>query len=372
MWRRYEAAFDQAREGQRDLMLLRWGAHGSFMGVYAVPVASGEPRVHSGRWACAMVQAVSRHRLSAARDVWLYASDVVRPFPWPRHTAAARQKSCKSALLAPTAPLGGAACTWLMPTPYELMAAEKLERLHRSAPEPPGWPLLPFAERRPLLFFRAGWAWPRKAILEMASRAEHATWLNASVVRRARADESAGSERVPESEFGRYRYLLDIGGVSGTTWSALRLKLLTGSLVFKVELPWADWWHQALQPWRDYVPVREDLSDLHRHFLWAESNPQMAERIASSGASVAASSATVDAVRAGVAAALQQIDSHAAHDEAGITQREPALRRFDPCQLPSGGRQQVRGSERGSTKPSWPASWSRPLRRPERGTPVLG
>ena len=114
-----------------------------------------------------------------------------------------------------------------------------------------------------------------------------------------------GVERLHFSEFVRYRYLLDVGGVSGTTWSALRAKLLSGSLVFKVELPWADWWHHTLQPMRDYVPVRPDLSDLHERFLWAEANLHTAKSIAISGARAAARTNGPSAIHAAISTTLR-------------------------------------------------------------------
>lgn len=284
--------------------------------VLVVPAKGGEVRVHRGRWACAMVKALRRHTLSQPRDVWLLASDVVRSFPWGRKTSS--NTPCAPPILTPTAPRRGAHCTWLLPTPYELMALELQRRKNASSPSAPAIAPSFFARAR-MLFFRAGWAMPRRAIFNMGARPNNLHWLNASVVRR---------DRVAESEFSRYRYLLDVGGVSGTTWSALRFKLLSGSLVFKVELPWADWWHDTLHPWRDYIPVREDLSDLHKNFLWAEAHPADAQRIAENGALVAAKTSSPVAIRAGVAAALQKLEREAISEPLRIPWK---LQQFDPC-----------------------------------------
>ena len=45
-----------------------------------------------------------------------------------------------------------------------------------------------------------------------------------------------------------------------------------------------------LRPYVHYVPVKADLSDLHKQFKWAQANPDEAEQIARQGASVARSS----------------------------------------------------------------------------------
>ena len=51
-------------------------------------------------------------------------------------------------------------------------------------------------------------------------------------------------------------------------------------------MPATDWFHQFLNPWVHYVPVATDLSDLEERFLWAERNPELAQKIAEAGAVV--------------------------------------------------------------------------------------
>jgi Glycosyl transferase family 90 len=80
-----------------------------------------------------------------------------------------------------------------------------------------------------------------------------------------------------------YKYHIDIGGASGTTWGALRWKMCTGRFVFKVDTFASDWWHDTLEPWKHYVPVKDDLSDLYEKYLWAERNPNAVYEIAQSG-----------------------------------------------------------------------------------------
>ena len=330
-----------ASHGTRDLVLLRWDESGAYSGAY---VAEGQLS-HSDGWACTMINALRAQRLAAAHapfDAWLYASDVVRNFSWSawsRVSDAAWADDaghCAAPLFAPTGPAAGANCVFLLPTPYEL-----------QAPPPP--PLPPerskFRERLPVVFMRADYARYRQRAFALGARPEHASWLNVSVVGR-------GVERVAFSEFARYRYLLDVGGVSGTTWSALRAKLLSGSLVFKVELEWQDWWHAHLQPFRDYLPVSVDLSDLRERYAaaaiptasvaastaaavcvryrWAEAHPAAAERIARSGARVAADTSGPRAMRDAVASSLISA-AEAARGTTDTARRAfgTPLRRFD-------------------------------------------
>ena len=181
-----------------------------------------------------MINALRAQRLAGARAVRRVALCVRRGAQFSVVIVVARvgrgvgrRRPLRGAAVRADGTAVGANCVFLLPTPYEL-----------EAPPPP--PLPPersrFRDRLPVVYMRAGYARHRQRAFALGARPEYASWLNVSVVGR-------GVERVAFSEFARYRYLLDVGGVSGTTWSALRAKLLSGSLVFKVELDWQDWWH---------------------------------------------------------------------------------------------------------------------------------
>ena len=111
---------------------------------------------------------------------------------------------------------------------------------------------------------------PRAALVRL-----HKPWLNASI-----------GQRTPIVTALKYRYQIDIGGSSCTTWDALRWKLASGRLVFRVMLPATDWFHQFIAPWTHYVPVSADLSDLEERFAWAEAHPNAAQQIAQRGAAI--------------------------------------------------------------------------------------
>ena len=78
---------------------------------------------------------------------------------------------------------------------------------------------------------------------------------------------------------GQYKYHIDLGGGGGTTWSGTLEKLGLPGLLFHHVTPTKDYFHDKLQPWVHYVPVKADLSDLKEKYDWAESHPLMAKRI---------------------------------------------------------------------------------------------
>jgi hypothetical protein len=66
----------------------------------------------------------------------------------------------------------------------------------------------------------------------------------------------------PMEAFQRYIGILDI---DGNSWSSRFGALLCyNSVVLKVEPAYVDYFHPTLQPWKHYVPVQRDLSDLEQ------------------------------------------------------------------------------------------------------------
>lgn len=85
------------------------------------------------------------------------------------------------------------------------------------------------------------------------------------------------------SEMAAYRYQIDIGGAGGTSWTGTLEKLAMPGLLLHHETPAMDWFYPELVPWKHYVPIRTDLTDLKDKYDWAESNKQQAQKIAHSG-----------------------------------------------------------------------------------------
>ena len=180
-------------------------------------------------------------------------------------------------------------CTHVVPTIFEMnhMGMLTVEdnqaytvRLphHQLLGEVPKW-----EQRSSQIYYRgsAGFSSQRRQLYAMAAADPQPAWLNAN-------ETNSTSAHV----FGSYKYALDIGGVSGTTWNALRNKMRLGSLVFRVESGFADWWHGDLLPGVHFLPIKGDLSDLEAQYKWAEANPERAKEIAEAGRAKETESAT--------------------------------------------------------------------------------
>ena len=81
-------------------------------------------------------------------------------------------------------------------------------------------------------------------------------------------------------EQAMYKYLIDIAGGGGTTWTGTHSKLGLPGLLFHHITPTKDYFHDHIKPYVHYVPVAPDLSDLKEKFEWAESYPGQARTIA--------------------------------------------------------------------------------------------
>lgn len=79
-----------------------------------------------------------------------------------------------------------------------------------------------------------------------------------------------------------YRYLLDVDG-SVRTWDAWAWKLLSGSLVLSPGSVWTTFFTELFEPWKHYVPVAEDFSDLGARLDWCRANDRECRQIAARG-----------------------------------------------------------------------------------------
>jgi hypothetical protein len=103
-------------------------------------------------------------------------------------------------------------------------------------------------------------------------------WLNAAFV-----SSNNDINRMSPHAVAKFRYQLDLGGASGTSWRGTIEKLAMPGLLFHHETPAKDWFYDTLVPWKQYVPIGTDLEDLHDRLVWADSHPVEAQEIAKAG-----------------------------------------------------------------------------------------
>jgi hypothetical protein len=126
----------------------------------------------------------------------------------------------------------------------------------------------------------------RERFLELAANdgrihAGGLRWSSSGTIPGSRRLQSEGAAFVSLADHCRYRYLIDLGGV---TYSArLKLLLFAGRPLFIQTRRWREFFFGGLVPFEHYVPVKEDLSDLSSQIDWAEANPQSAAAIARQG-----------------------------------------------------------------------------------------
>lgn len=89
---------------------------------------------------------------------------------------------------------------------------------------------------------------------------------------------------VPREAWLDRKFALDIDG-NANTWSNLFTRMLLGCCVIKVASPLelTQWYYGRLEPWRHYVPVGSDMSDLADKIEWCRRHEAECERIADAG-----------------------------------------------------------------------------------------
>jgi hypothetical protein len=166
---------------------------------------------------------------------------------------------------------------------------------------------VPWAERVPLAFWRGsttgraqgeGWrTLPRIQLCEIAAerpdlfdaRVSHVVQLNSKAAGEIEARGLMG-DFVPATRFNRWRHQIDIDGNSNA-WGSLFAKLLSGSPVLKVASPvgWQQWYYDRLEPWKNFVPVATDMSDLIAKLQWLRDHENEAQQIGNNGRALAES-----------------------------------------------------------------------------------
>ena len=76
----------------------------------------------------------------------------------------------------------------------------------------------------------------------------------------------------------RHAYLLDVEGVGYS--ARLKFLLFSRRPVFLQDRPWREFYFDRMEPFRHYIPVRRDLSDLSERLDWAQAHPEECAAIA--------------------------------------------------------------------------------------------
>ena len=110
----------------------------------------------------------------------------------------------------------------------------------------------------------------------------------APVDRQRLARHGVVGDKIRQSEWGCYKFAIDIDGHSNA-WSNFFVRLLLGCCVLKVqsEHGFRQWYYDRLVAWRHYVPVRADLTDLTEQIAWCRGHDAECAAIAANGQALA-------------------------------------------------------------------------------------
>lgn len=67
-----------------------------------------------------------------------------------------------------------------------------------------------------------------------------------------------------EEQVKKWKYLLDVEGVGYS--GRFKFLMWSGRPIFLIDRPYKEYFYEFLEPWRHYIPVKKDLSDLKENF----------------------------------------------------------------------------------------------------------
>jgi len=91
----------------------------------------------------------------------------------------------------------------------------------------------------------------------------------------------------------KYKYLVDVDGNS-CSFERYFWLLLSNSLVIKQVTPYIQWYYGALEPYKHFLPVKEDLSDLMEKIQWARTHDAEAKAMAQNATKFAQENLTAE------------------------------------------------------------------------------
>lgn len=193
---------------------------------------------------------------------------------------------------------------FLIPDPYFILTRSYEEE--RAAFDS-GW--LDYAARDPRFYWRGApsglgkyedqFESQRVKLVLMANRGRHREDLNVKFANNSGLNHDVCSELEKASgfspfedqmEIARYRYNIDVDGVS-SSWTGFFLKLLAGGTVVKIKSDqgFRQWYYPELKPWVHYVEVAEDLTDFRSIIRMLNIRTDWAAEVAEAGRSFALS-----------------------------------------------------------------------------------
>jgi hypothetical protein len=164
---------------------------------------------------------------------------------------------------------------------------------------------LDFSKKKPIAIFRGGTTgcgWtadtnPRLKAVQLSKT--YPTLLDAQVttitnsmkfhktrrVGRVNPKEFRAGKYIPFEEQSQYKYILHLDG----NVAAYRLgqSMLLGSVILLQESGSSVWFQYHMKPWKHYVPIKEDLSDLIDQIEWCKKHESECSKIAHAGRTLA-------------------------------------------------------------------------------------
>ena len=114
--------------------------------------------------------------------------------------------------------------------------------------------------------------------IKIQDKLQHYEWAN--VKHNDNGWNNSGDNFIEFKDFFNYKINLLIDGTAGAT--SERWLFLTGSVIIRIS-EWESCTLLKMKPWVDYIPAKQDLSDLIENINWVFNNPIESEKIAIQG-----------------------------------------------------------------------------------------
>lgn len=97
-------------------------------------------------------------------------------------------------------------------------------------------------------------------------------------------------------QISNYRYILSVEGWCG--WAdRLRYLLHAGAVIMKQETGCGEYYQYFMEPWKHYIPIALNYSDITEKVKWARRNQEKVEKIAKNGQRLAQELLTIEGIK---------------------------------------------------------------------------